>query len=401
MAVPLPVRRLVSRLTLFAVSCAMVATTLVAARAAEPFEIPVMISQTGAAAFLGKEQKESYTILEGVVNKTGGIDGRPLRFAFYDDQSSPQTGLQIVNALIAKSATAILGSSFAQVCAAVAPIVAKSGPVDYCLSPGIHPVNGSYMFASSVSTRDIVTVMFRFLRDHGWRNVAFITSTDQTGQDFERAFDTALGMRENSGFTVVAREHFAPGDIGVSAQMARIKARSPQAIFAWSVGSPFSTLLHGLNEAGLNVPVLSSNGNMVFDQLVQYASFMPEQMYFPGTTALVPGTIGPGPIRVKQAAFYKAFAAAGNTRPDNPNNTAWDPAMLIVDAYRHLGTGASAQAIREFIHNQHGWTGINGVYDFSDPEQRGIGSSALVIYRYDAKAVKFTAETRPGGGKRS
>jgi branched-chain amino acid transport system substrate-binding protein len=187
----------------------------------------------------------------------------------------------------------------------------------------------------------------------------------------------------------------------VSAQMARIKARSPQAIFAWSVGSPFSTLLHGLSEAGLDVPVLSSNGNMIFAQLAQYAAFMPNQMYFPGTTALVPGTIGPGPIRAKQTAFYKAFAAAGNPRPDNPNNTAWDPAMLIVDAYRQLGTNASAHAIRDFIRNQHGWTGINGVYDFSDPEQRGIGSSALVIYRYDGKAATFTAETRPGGGKRS
>jgi branched-chain amino acid transport system substrate-binding protein len=399
MAVPLLIRRLVSRLGLFAVSCMMVATTASGAGAAEPFEIPVMISQTGAAAFLGKEQKESYTILQGVVNKTGGINGRPLRFAFYDDQSSPQTGLQIVNELIAKGATAIIGSSFAQVCAAVAPVVAKNGPMEYCLSPGIHPVNGSYMFASSVSTRDIVTVMFRFLRDRGWKNVAFIASTDQTGQDFERAFDTTLGLRENSGFAVVAREHFAPGDISVSAQMARIKARSPQAIFAWSVGSPFGTLLRGINEAGLTVPVLSSNGNMVFEQLAQYAPFMPEQMYFPGTTALVPGTIGPGPIRVKQAAFYKAFAAAGNPRPDNPSNTAWDPAMLVVDAYRHAGTDASAQTIRDFIHNQHGWTGINGVYDFSDPEQRGIGSSALVIYRYDAKAVKFAAETRPGGGR--
>jgi branched-chain amino acid transport system substrate-binding protein len=394
-------RSFVSRLTLFAISCAIVAASLSPVRAAEPFEIPVMISQSGAAAFLGKEQKESYTILQGVVNKTGGIDGRPLRFAFYDDQSSPQTGLQIANALIAKGATAILGSSFAQVCAAVGPLVAKSGPVDYCLSPGIHPVSGSYMFASSVSTRDIVTVMFRFLRDHDWKNIAFITSTDQTGQDFERAFDTTLGRSENAGFTVVAREHFAPGDLSVSAQMARIKARSPQAIFAWSVGSPFSTLLHGLNEAGLDVPVLSSNGNMIFAQLAQYAAFMPSQMYFPGTTALVPGTIGPGPIRVKQAAFYKAFAAAGNPRPDNPNNTAWDPAMLIVDAYRRLGTNASAQAIRDFIRDQHGWIGINGVYDFSDPEQRGIGSSALVIYRYDAKTAKFTADSRPGGGKQS
>jgi branched-chain amino acid transport system substrate-binding protein len=383
-----------------AAACVLSAALPEPARSAEPFEIPVMISQTGAAAFLGNEQRQSYTILQGFVNKSGGIRGRPLKFVFYNDQSSPQVGLQIVNELVAKGTTAFLGSSFAQVCAAVMPLVNKNGPVEYCLSPGVHPVAGSFVFASSVSTRDIVSVMFRFLRERGWKNVAFITSTDQTGQDFERAFDASLALRENAAFSAVAREHFAPNDIGVSAQMVRIKAAAPQAVFAWSVGSPFGTLLHGLNEAGLDVPVLSSNGNMVFAQLAQYASFMPAQMYFPGTTALVPGTIGPGPIRAKQARFYKAFAAAGDPRPDNPNNTAWDPAMILIDAYRHLGTDASAAAIRDFIHGQHGWTGINGVYDYSDPEQRGLGASALVMYRYDAKTTLFTAVTRPGGGKR-
>lgn len=383
-----------------AAACALLLAAAGPGRSATPFEIPVMISQTGAAAFLGNEQHQSYTILQDVVNKTGGIRGRPLHFVFYNDQSSPQVGLQIVNELMAKGTTAFIGSSFAQVCAAVMPLVNKGGPVEYCLSPGIHPAAGGFVFASSVSTRDIVSVMFRFLRDHGWKNIAFITSTDQTGQDFERSFEASLALHENAGFTVGAREHFAPNDIGVSAQMTRIKAASPQAVFAWSVGSPFGTLLHGISEAGLDVPVLSSNGNMVFAQLAQYAAFMPAQMYFPGTSALVPGTIGPGPIRLKQAAFYKAFSAAGVPHPDNPNNTAWDPGMIIVDAYRQLGTDASAAAIRDYIHGQHGWTGINGVYDYSDPEQRGIGATALVIYRYDAKSATFAAVSRPGGGRR-
>lgn len=369
------------------------------AQNATPFEIPVMLSLSGPAAYLGKEQKQSFVVLEKVVNDTGGIDGRPLRFAYSDDQSSPPVGLQIVNGLIAKGTTAFLGSSFAQVCAATMPLVDKNGPVDYCLSPGIHPAAGSYTFASSVSTRDIVSVMFRFLRERGWKNVAFIASTDQTGQDFERNFDLALAERANAGFNVVAREHFAPADLTVTAQLARIKAAAPQAVFAWSVGSPFGTLLRGMKEVGLDVPVLSSNGNMVFDQLAQYAQFIPKQLYFPGTTALVPGTIGSGPVRTEQTAFYRAFKAAGIARPDNPNTTCWDAAVMIVNAYRKLGTNATAAAIRDYIRGQHGWVGVNGVYDYNDPEQRGLGGSALVIYRYSPAGATFTAMTRPGGGR--
>ncbi|HXF34340.1 MAG TPA: ABC transporter substrate-binding protein [Candidatus Acidoferrales bacterium] len=361
-----------------------------------PFEINVMISMSGAAAFLGKEQVETYTILEKVVNRSGGIAGRPVKFVFHDDQSSPQVGLQLVNEMISRKVPVIIGSSFAAVCNAVAPLVKNNGPVLYCLSPGIHPAPGGYVFASSVSTRDIAAVMLRYLRERKWNRIAIITTTDQSGQDFETAFNAGLTVRENAALQVVEREHFAPGDISVGAQMARIKAGNPQALFAWGVGTPFGTLLQGITESGIQVPTLSSNGNMISAQLSQYARYIPDQLYFPGTTVLARGQTRPGPMRDKQAAFYDAFDRAG-IKPDNPNNTAWDPANLIVDAFRRLGTSATAQQIRDFIRDQHGWVGINGVYDYADAEQRGIGGYAIVIYRYDAKAGAFIPSSRPGG----
>src|SRR6185312_6978959 len=78
-----------------------------------PFEINVMISMSGVAAFLGKEQVETYTILEKVVNRSGGIAARPVKFVFHDDQSSPQVGLQLVNEMISRKVPVIIGSSFA------------------------------------------------------------------------------------------------------------------------------------------------------------------------------------------------------------------------------------------------------------------------------------------------
>lgn len=364
-----------------------------------PFEINVMISQSGAAAFLGKEQVETYTILEQLVNRTGGIRGRPLRFVFHDDQSKPQVGLQLVNDMIARKVPVIIGSSFAAVCNAVAPLVKDNGPVLYCLSPGIHPASGGYVFASSVSTRDIAAVMVRYLRDRKLDRVAIITATDQSGQDFEGAFDAALQSSRNGALQVVDREHFGPSDISVTAQMARIKASDPQALFAWGVGTPFGTLLQGIQESGIRVPVLSSNGNMISAQLAQYARYMPDEMLFPGTTVLAHGTAPSAPMRAKQAVFYKAFEEAG-IKPDNPNNTAWDPANLIIDAFRALGTDADAAAIRAFIRNQRAWVGINGVYDYDDAEQRGIGGNAIVIYRFDAKQAAFVPMSRPGGTPR-
>jgi branched-chain amino acid transport system substrate-binding protein len=193
-----------------------------------PFEINVMISLTGSAAFLGKEHQENYMLLEKFVNRSGGIHGRPIHFVFHDDQTNPQVGLQLVNQMISDKVQVIMGSDFAAVCNAVTPIVREKGPVLYCLSPGIHPKAGG-IFASSVSTRDIADVMLKYLRERGWNRVAIITTTDQSGQDFDQAFDAGTAIPQNSALQAVAREHFVPTDINVAAQIVRIKASNSQA----------------------------------------------------------------------------------------------------------------------------------------------------------------------------
>jgi branched-chain amino acid transport system substrate-binding protein len=68
---------------------ALLATVPLAGRAADPFEINVIISMTGSGAFLGKDQQAVLAAIESQVNKAGGIRGRPIKFAIADDQSSP------------------------------------------------------------------------------------------------------------------------------------------------------------------------------------------------------------------------------------------------------------------------------------------------------------------------
>ena len=70
--------------------------------APEPYDIPVMVSTTGNFAFIGKQEVQSLGAVASVVNKTGGIRGRPLRFTFQDVQSSPVVTLQVANGLLAK-----------------------------------------------------------------------------------------------------------------------------------------------------------------------------------------------------------------------------------------------------------------------------------------------------------
>ena len=140
-------------------------TAATGAWAAEPYEVQVILPLTGGAAFVGQGQQKALMVLQDVVNKDGGISGRPLAFVFHDDQSSPQVTLQVAQGILPSHPPVIMGSSIVAMCNAIAPML-KAGPVDYCLSPGVHPPEGSFVFSSSVSTRDMMEATIRYFHLH-------------------------------------------------------------------------------------------------------------------------------------------------------------------------------------------------------------------------------------------
>lgn len=364
--------------------------------AAEPYEINVLLSLTGSAAFIGKEEQTSLGIIERLVNQSGGVRGRPIKFVIGDDQSSPQVGVQLANAIIAKRVPIVLGPTFTSVCNAVLPLIRENGPVMYCLSPGIHPVAGGYAFSATVGSSDMALVIAHFMRDHGWNRVAIISSTDASGQDFEKGFDAALALPENKSLQLVAREHFATSDVSVNAQMARIKAANPRGMIGWTAGTGFGTVLHGYHDVGLDVPIVGGNGNMIFAQLAQYSGFIPKELYFPGVLGMSIAQTPKGAVRDKQAIYFREYAKI-NAKPDFPSNAAWDAPWLVIEAFKKLGFEATPQQFRDFIRGQRNWVGINGVYNFTDPEQRGIGPMGDAIFRYDPEQQAFIPASKPGG----
>ena len=70
-------------------------------------------------------------------------------------------------------------------------------------------------------------------------------------------------------------EHMNPTDVSVAAQLARMKAANPQVIFVAVVGPAFATVMRGINDLGLDLPVGVGNGNMIRSQLLSYKSILP------------------------------------------------------------------------------------------------------------------------------
>jgi branched-chain amino acid transport system substrate-binding protein len=386
----------------FAVACLALALVVSAspiqtAAAPDPVNIDVIVSQTGPAAFLGASETKSLGILEGVINHDGGIGGRPVHFVIADDASSPPTAVQIFNQMALRKPPAFVGTGFTATCNAIAPLVRAGGPVMYCLSPSMAPIPGGYAFAGSVWTYYLARIMLRYFHDRGWTKLALINSTDASGTEFVGAMNNALALPENGGLSLVASERFNVSDVSVAGQMAKIKAAAPDVLVTWTAGSGFGTLLHGISDGGLTMPVAACNCNMIHAQLAQYASFLPKELYFPGVRPIVQGAVAAGPVRDAQDVFFGAMKAAGVPHPDMAYILPWDPALLIVDALRHVGPTATPDQVRAYLEGLHGFAGINGLYDFRDNQNRGIGENNAMMTKWDPATQGFVAVSRPGG----
>lgn len=366
--------------------------------AADTYDIHVIQSLTGLGAFLGQNEHKALEIEEKTLNRSGGIKGKPVRFVYHDDQSSPQIAIQLANEIIAEHPAVLLGSSLTATCSAIAPLM-QQGPVMYCFSPAIHPAAGGYVFTQGASTTDLSNALLHFARLKGWTRIAIITSTDASGQDGERNLHDNLALPENAALKLVASVRFNTGDVSVAAQMEEVKAAKPQMLIAWTTGTPAATVFRGIVQAGIEIPVGSTAGNMTYAQMKQYAGFLPKDLYMPASMwpvdgdAQVPLDAG---VAAKQREFYAAFAAEG-LAPDEASTHPWDPAALIVEALRKLPDGADAAQLRDYLAHVKGAAGIHGVYDFEQVPQRGIPLADTVVTRWDAAANKWTIVAKSTG----
>lgn len=386
------VRRLFSSTLAIVVSASLLGGA--GSAAGDTFTIDTILPLTGASAYSGAVHADALRAYETFANAHGGIRGRPLHFDVHDDQSNPLVTVQLTNQLLAKNAAVIVGSSYVAACAAEAPLLLRRSTVEFCLSPGLLTKQPN-VFASSVAITYITPATLRFMRERGYQRIAIVMATDATGQAADALFQTALAQPENANLHAVAWEHFNPGDISVSAQIALIKAQNPQGIVVYATGSAFGNVLRGLHDAGVDVPVVTSAVNMNHSQLEQYQAFLPKELIFNTTLFLARDQIRNRALRTAIDEFYAGYRLAGLT--PSPESTSWDPAKIVVAAFRALGPDATGDQVAAYISNLHDFAGASGVYDFRNSDHHGLTDADLLWVKWQPADKSFVAVSRAGG----
>jgi branched-chain amino acid transport system substrate-binding protein len=373
------VRRL---LTLFVAALLAVAAPATAQPA--PYVINVVLSLTGPAANLGQDEQAGLLAFEKMVNRTGGIRGTPLHFQITDDQSSPTVAVQLFQSFLPSHPAVVLGSSIAAQSQAMASLVKDGvGPVLYALTPNMLPTPGGYVFATSAPTVDLTGIGSTFYRLRGITKIGVIVTNDASGQNNLQSLVDALKKPANKDLKIVDVETFGITDVSVAAQVSKLKAAAPQMIYALPNGTAFGTALHGLYDAGIDVPIYTSAANFSPVLLNQFKAFLPKELTCSGASFFNRDRPAGDPQKKPIDDFYAALAADGITQPTVSHSFAWDPALIVVTVLRQLGTNATASQIHAAIEKMKGFPATGGIYDFTSNNQHGAGESGLLVMKYD------------------
>jgi branched-chain amino acid transport system substrate-binding protein len=365
--------------------------------AGEPYEINVILPLTGGGSFIGQGAAGNFKVLESIVNKEGGVEGRPVKFVFHDDETNPQQDVQIATQLIPTKPAVMLGSAIVGLCNGIAPLV-KNGPVLYCISPSFMPVKDGYAFSAGSATLYQIGAIVRYMRLKGWSNIGVLNGIDATGQNADKDLERLLALPENKDVKVVEHQHFNPRDVSVTAQMERIKSSGAQALIAWTTGAPVATIFKGMIQSGLDIPVGTSSGNQTFAQMEQYAGFLPKTLLigsalFPEHTGIV--TLDPRVEKAQQDMY--AALKANNLRPDISTATTWDVGLIVISGLRKFSPNPTADQLRQYISTLTDFPGIDGIYDFKTYYDHGLGPESATVVTYDPQAKSWQWLSKPGG----
>ena len=239
---------------------------------------------SGANAAAGKEGLAVLQAYFDSVNRTGGIDGRPLQLTVLDDGFNPQKAGDNARELAAGKAVALVNCWGSSSCSTMVPVATQAGlPLVGGIAGGgtMRSEPGRYAFNIRASTVAEIDTMVRHMASIGQTSVAVFYQDDGFGKGSHKTALEVLGKRNLKPVLEMA---MAP-DGSNAAAIAKAMAELPALNSALVLASPPATIAlitqarkNGLRTQFYNLAAQANNtvlqglgehtGNVVFSTLV-------------------------------------------------------------------------------------------------------------------------------------
>ncbi len=320
-----------SKIAVWALACCLVAWLISPAMAADTIKIGFHAPLTGFAASDGKSATEGAKLAVSQINEAGGVLGKKLELVVYDDEAKPAQAIPIANKLIGQDNVVVgISGSYSGATRSAAGIFQES-KIPYISAYGIHPDitrAGEYVFRTSFLGHIQGKAGAKLLGEMmGKKKVVMITLQNDFGQSLAAGFEE---MAPTFGIDIVGSYQYSIKDRQFGAIVAKVKADSPEAIYASGYYFTAGPLVNQLRAAGVTCPIIGQEG---YDsqKFIEIAGPAAEGVII--TTSLDRDSSVP-----ETADFIRAFEAQAGFKADMVAASGHTAVMVAADAIRRAGS---------------------------------------------------------------
>ena len=228
---------------------------------ADTIKVGFNVPLTGFAAADGKSARIGAELAVEQVNAAGGINGKNIELVIYDDQASPKESAPLAAKLITQDeVVAGISGSYSGATRAAATIYQENG-TPYISAYAVHPDitrSGEYVFRTSfmgeVQGRAGAKLVGEMM---GKKRVSVITLANDFGKSLEAGFKEKAG---EYGIEILGEYDYSIKDREFGPIVSKVKAESPDAIYASGYFFTAGPLVTQLREAGVKAPVIGQEG---------------------------------------------------------------------------------------------------------------------------------------------
>ena len=349
--------------------------------------IGVTLSLTGPGASLGIPAENALKLW------SGEMAGQKVRFTVLNDNTDSTTAAKNAQKLIAEEKVdLILGSSVTPTSLAVVETAGQQGVPVISLAGGgaiVLPQDGPRRWAFKLAPTEQISatmVLEHVLRNKG-RTLATISVANSYGEGFLKVAEQLAAAK---GVKLVATEKYSPTDQSVTAQVVKVLAASPDAIYILSAGTPGALPQIELARRGYKGPVYQTQG-VANNDFLRVGGKELEGGYMTVAPVLVAEQLPEAsPVKKPATDFVRRFEdkyGAGSRSLFAA--TMWDALLIVQQAAGRAaskaapGTPEFRSALRDAIEATREFVGSQGVFNMGPADHNGVDLRSQVMVRIE------------------
>lgn len=360
---------------------ASTAFAVVATSAVAEIKIGVTVSATGPAASLGITERNVFDL---VPKKIGDED---VSIIILDDASDPTAAVRNARKFTNEDKVdLIIGSTTTPGSIAVTQVAAETKTPMFAMGAGasiVLPVDDTKHWAFKAVHNDslMVQAIVNHMAEKGIKTVGYIGFADATGEGYLKALQPLL---DKAGIELLAKESFARTDTSVAAQVLRLVASRPDAVFIAAFGSPAALPQTTLAERGYQGQIYQTHG-VANQDFLRLSGASAEGTILPVGPLLIADQLSDSsPIKANALRIWQDYDAKfGSDTRNTFIANAYDAYLIFAAAATEAlkvakpGTPEFRSALRDAIEATKGFAGSNGVYTLSPEDHVGLGLDSV------------------------